>query len=82
MRIVAFLVARIITHKEILIQFSLTFDLIALHNYKELCNIMFHLINLMLRIFSRDGKVTTKHESTICFTVNDATCGSILTMIM
>jgi len=43
---------------------------------------MFRLISLMLRIFSRDGKATIKHESTICFTVNDATCSSILTMIM
>jgi len=72
MRIAVFLVARfIITYKEILAQFS--FDLIALHNLKELCNIMFRLINLVLRIFSRDGKATTKHENTICFTVNDVT---------
>lgn len=41
--------------KEILTQFL--FDLIALHNSKELCNIMFLLINLVLRIFSRDGKI-------------------------
>ena len=72
MRIAVFLVARfIITYKEILAQFL--FDLIALHNLKELCNIMFRLINLVLRIFSRDGKATTKHENTICFTVNDVT---------
>lgn len=72
MRIAQFLAARfIITHKEILAQFS--FDLIALHNLTELCNIMFRLINLVLRIFSRDGKATTEHENTICFTVTDAT---------
>lgn len=72
MRIAAFIATRfIITHKEILAQFS--FDLIALHNSKELCNIMFRLINLALRIFSRDSKATTEHESTICFPVNDVT---------
>lgn len=34
---------------------------------------MFRLINLVLRIFSRDSKATTEHENTICFPVNDVT---------